>query len=198
MLPAPADGSYASGHVPTAVLPVSQVGAALAPASAPAATGSGRRALVRIALGALAVLVVLAVLIGILQHGSGTAGQASGRTGTATTSGAATSSTPAPSTAPTTAAPRTTAPSAPPKVHVTASAYIRHPVAQVRAALVALGLHVTLTPVTTRALPPGLVTAVAPAGDLPPGSSVRVSYAVAPSVAPAPEPKHRKHGKGGG
>jgi len=42
------------------------------------------------------------------------------------------------------------------------------------------------------------VTAVAPVGDVPPGSSVTVSYAVAPVVAPAPAPKpHKKHGKGG-
>jgi len=192
VLPVPG-GPYATGHSPTAVLPVSQVGAALAPASASAAAGSGRRALVRVALGALAVLVVLAALIGILQHGGGDAGLASGRSGTATTAGVAATSTSAGTTAPT-----TTAPSAPPKVHLVPATYVGHPVAQVQAALVALGLHVTLTPVTTRTVSPGLVTAVAPVGDVPPGSSVTVSYAVAPVVAPAPAPKpHKKHGKGG-
>jgi serine/threonine-protein kinase len=83
-------------------------------------------------------------------------------------------------------------------VHLAAGDFVHHPVAQVNAALVALGLQVKLTPVTTRALAAGLVTAVAPVGDVPAGSSVTVSYAVAPVVVPAPENKtHKKHGNGG-
>jgi serine/threonine-protein kinase len=102
------------------------------------------------------------------------------------------------STTPTTAAPTTTAPSAPPKVHLVAADYLRRPVAQVRAALVARGLRVELTRVTTRAVGAGLVTALAPVGDLLPGSVVTVSYAVAPVVAPAPSAStkaKKKHGK---
>jgi hypothetical protein len=180
------------GHTPTAVMPLPTVGAVLAPAGAAAPASSGRRALVRMALGALAVLIVLAAVIGVLQHSSGSAGLAAARTGPATTAGVAVTSTPA------TTAARTT-PSAPRTVHVAAAGYLRRPVAQVRAALVALGLHVKLTPVTTRAVGAGLVTALAPTGDLPPGSTVTVSYAVAPVVAPAPPaPKQKKkHGKGG-
>jgi serine/threonine-protein kinase len=181
--------------VPTAVLPLPQVGAVLAPADASA--GTGRRALVRAALGGLAALVLLAVVIGVLQHSGGSAGPASARSGAATTAGVAvTSTSPVPTTS---TAPRT--------VHLTAADYLRHPVAQVRAALAALGLQVTLTPVTTGAFGAGQVTAVAPVGDVPTGSSVTVSYAVTPIVAPAPQPapqpapapgpKHKKHGKGG-
>jgi hypothetical protein len=183
----------AAGHTPTAVMPLPTVGAVLAPAGGAVPASSGRRALVRMALGALAVLVVLAAVIGILQHSNGSAGLASARTGTATTAGVAVTSTPV------TTAPTTTAPSAPRTVHVAASGYLRHPVSQVRAALIALGLQVKLTPVTTRAVGAGLVTALAPAGDVPVGSTVTVSYAVAPVVVPAPPaPKqHKKHGKGG-
>ena len=173
---------------PTAVLPVAHVGAVLAPA--PPAPGGGRRALVRVALGGLAVLVLLAVAIGVLQRSGGSAGQVAANSGGATTAGVA-----ATSTAPTTTAPSTPPPAVPPQVHLAAGDLLRHPVAEVKAALVALGLQVKLTPVTTRAVGAGLVTSVAPTGDVPAGSSVTVSYAAAPVVAPAPAPKaHKKHG----
>jgi serine/threonine-protein kinase len=179
-----------AGISPTAVMPVAQLGAALAPAAGSAIAGGGRRALIRIALGGLAVLVLLAAVIGILQHSGGSTGQASAHTGAATTAGVAATKS---STTPT-----TTAPSAPPTVHLVAGDYLRHPVAQVQAALVARGLRVRLTPVTTRAVGAGLVTAVAPVGNVPAGSSVTVSYAVAPIVAPAPPASNngkKKHGK---
>jgi eukaryotic-like serine/threonine-protein kinase len=181
----------APGFAPTAVLPMPQLGAALAPAGASAAPG--RRALVRAALGGLAALVLVAVVLGMLQH-SGSSGTPSVRSGPATTS-----SSPAPA---------TTAPSTPPALHLVATDYLRHPVAQVKAALTALGLQVKLTPVTTRTVGAGLVTAIAPVGDVRAGSSVTVSYAVAPVATPAPAPvpqpvpapapkPHKKHGKGG-
>jgi serine/threonine-protein kinase len=175
------------GHVPTAVMSLPQVGAVLAPAGSSA--GTGRRALVRAALGGLAALVLLAVVIGVLQHSNGSAGPASARSGTASAAGVAVTST----------SPAPTTPAAPRTVHLAAASYVRHPVAQVQAALVGLGLQVKLTPVTTRALAAGLVTALAPVGDVRVGSSVTVSYAVAPAAPPIPTPKpHKKHGNGNG
>jgi serine/threonine-protein kinase len=182
----------AAGHSPTAVMPLSQVGAALAPAAGSAVAGSGRSALVRIALGALAVLVLLAAVIGILQHSGGSTGLAAARSGSATTAGVAVTS---PSG--TAASSATVSSAAPAVVHLVAADYLRHPVAQVQATLVARGLQVRLRPVTTRAVGAGLVTAVAPVGDVPAGSAVTVSYAVAPIVTPAPPANPQSHKKKG-
>jgi serine/threonine-protein kinase len=156
------------GSTRTAVMPLplgaAHAGAAMAPASrATDRPPAGRRALVRAALGGLVVLALLAVLVGVLQHsGAGAAKQTA--TGT-------------------TRPPTATSPSTVPLV---AADYVGRPVADVQAALVAKGLQVTLTPVTTANTPAGNVTAVAPDGDLAPDSPVTVSYAVAPVVVPPP------------
>ena len=183
----------AAGRTDTGTAVMSLADVAMFPRTAPTTRavgrppGSGRRAALRVAWGALAVLVLLAVGVGLLQHSTGGAGanQAAPRT-----------------------TPTSTSPSA---VHVTAADYVGKKVADVQAALVALGLQVKTVPVTTAATPPGQVTAVAPAGDVAPGSTVTVSYAVAPVVVPTPTPqapvakphaggdgpKGHGHGKGG-
>ncbi|MGZ4670082.1 MAG: protein kinase domain-containing protein [Blastococcus sp.] len=162
----------AAGRTDTGTAVMSLADVAMFPRTAPATRsagpppGSGRRAALRVALGTLAVLVILAVGVGLLQHGTGSAtNQTAPRTTPASTSPAA--------------------------VHLTAADYVGRPVAGVQAALVARGLQVHLVPVTTAATAPGQVTAVAPVGDVAPGSTVTVSYAVAPVVVPTPTPTPR-------
>jgi serine/threonine-protein kinase len=93
---------------------------------------------------------------------------------------------------PTTRKPPATTSSAPPSraatVAVTADGLVGRPVADVQADLAGRGLRVALAPVTTSSVPAGQVTAVTPVGALPPGSTVTVSYAVAPAVTQAPKP----------
>jgi len=145
-----------------------------------------------VALGALVVLVLLAVGIGLLQHATGsTAAPPSASTSTSRVSSSS--------------AARTSPTASPTAVPVVATDYVGKKVAEVQAALAAKGLRVTLEKVTTSATPAGVVTAVAPVGGLAPGSAVTVSYAVAPVVAPAPAPApahagggHKKHGHGKG
>ena len=175
-------GAVASpGRTGTAVLPLPGAGAVMAPASGAARTaGSGRRAFVRMALGGLALLVLVAAVVGVLQR---TTGNAANRPSAGTTS-ATTGSTAAPTSATV--------------VPVVAADYVGRKVTDVQAALVGKGLRVTLTPVTTAATTAGLVTAVAPAGDLSPGSAVTVSYAVAPVVVPTPQAPVGNSGGGAG
>ncbi|HEV7211363.1 MAG TPA: protein kinase [Blastococcus sp.] len=162
----------AAGRTDTGTAVMSLADVAMYPGTAPTTRaagrppGAGRRAALRVAWGALGVLVLLAVGIGLLQRGTENAGG----------SPAAARTTP----------PTSTSPSA---VHVTAADYVGRKVADVRAALIALGLQVKTVPVTSAAIPPGQVTAVAPAGALAPGSTVTVSYAVAPVVVPTPKPQ---------
>jgi len=164
----------------------------MAPASAAgaaAAPGASRRPLVRVALGGLAVLVLLAVVIGVLQHTTGTSANQPSAGATASSASSASSS-----------AAATTSPAA---VPVVAADLVGKKATDVQTLLKGLGLTVTMKPVTTSATAAGLVTAVTPTGNLPPGSAVTVSYAVAPTAAPKPSPapggggKHKKHGKGG-
>jgi serine/threonine-protein kinase len=118
-------------------------------------------------LGALAVLAALAVAVVATQAGSGT--PAEGATAEETTEQPAAETTP-------------------PPIAVAAEDYLTRPVAAVQAALIGQGLQVTLVPVETADVPAGQVTAIDPVGDLPPGSTVTVSYAVPPVVVPTPAP----------
>ena len=72
------------------------------------------------------------------------------------------------------------------------------PVDQVQQQLTAMGLQVRLDPIQSRTVPANQVLAVNPDGQLAPGSTVTVRYAVAPP-APAPTtPKgHPGHKHGG-
>jgi hypothetical protein len=157
-----------TGPHATAVMPLSALpGATAAPASdAPAA--SGRRLAVRLLVGAVAALAVLALLVALL---GGDPEQT------------AEEPTPGETTAQTTTQPsETTAPT----VRVTAEDLVGRPVRDVQAQLVAQGLQVTLVPVETGDVPAGQVTAVDPVGSLPLTGVVTVSYAVAPVVVEPP------------
>ena len=57
-----------------------------------------------------------------------------------------------------------------------------------QAELVGRGLRVELAAVETGEVAEGLVTAVEPAGTLPPDALVRLSYAVPPAPVPTPTP----------
>jgi len=148
-----------TGRTGTAVLPLPPVagGAAPVPPPAPAGTAGNRaRGLRPLLIGAVAALVAVGVLVGLLATVSDDpGGQASPSTTTATAT-------------------------EPPAVDVVADDYLSRPVEQVQAELVADGLQVQLEPVTTEEVAPGQVTAVFPEGALAPGTVVTVSYAVAP------------------
>jgi serine/threonine-protein kinase len=114
-------------------------------------------------LGALAALVVAAVVIGLLQQG---------------TPSGATATDDAPSSR------SASAPPEPETVDVVAADLVGRPVDEVQAELVAQGLQVTVVPVETGDVPANQVTAATPEGQLTPGTAVTVSYAVAPAPAP--------------
>jgi serine/threonine-protein kinase len=90
------------------------------------------------------------------------------------------SATPTPSPTPT-PTPTSTAPAPPSTVTVVADDYVGRPVEEVQAELAALQLQVAVAPETTEDAPEGTVTAVEPSGELSIGSTVTVSYAVAPT-----------------
>jgi hypothetical protein len=149
-----------SSRTGTAVMPV-----ALAAAPSRAASRSaGKRAAVRVLLGALAVLAVLGVAVVALEE-SGAESPAQGTT-----------------------AEETTEEQAPPAVPVAAEDYLNRPIGEVQAELIGAGLQVTVVPIETADVPAGQVTAVDPVGDLAPGQTVTVSYAVPPVVVPTPVP----------
>jgi hypothetical protein len=161
-----------SSRTGTAVMPVALAAAptgAVARGSSPAGS---RRAVVRVLLGALAVLVALGVAVVALQTSADSPAQGT------TTEGPATETTP-------------------PPVPVAAVDYVGHPIGEVQAALIGKGLQVTLVPVETADVPAGQVTAVDPVGDLPPGQTVTVSYAVPPVVVPTPAPPVQDAGNSG-
>jgi eukaryotic-like serine/threonine-protein kinase len=147
-------------------VPSSRTGTAVMPvalAAAPSRTGSrsaGKRAAVRVLLGALAVLAVLGVAVVALGE-SGTESPAQGTTAEETT---------------------------PPAVPIAAQDYLNRPIGDVQAELIGKGLQVTVVPVETADVPAGQVTALDPVGDLAPGQTVTVSYAVPPVVVPTPVP----------
>ena len=132
--------------------------------------GLGRRAAVRLLVGAVAAVAVVAALVGALAGGGGADPASGGSTRSATAS---------------------STPTRPSTVAVVAADLVGRPVTDVQAELVAHGLQVQLVPAQTSDVASGLVTAVGPAGELAPGSAVTVTYAVAPVapvVAPAPAP----------
>jgi eukaryotic-like serine/threonine-protein kinase len=144
----------------------------LPPPGAPGAPGPtarrARRLPVPLLLGALAALVGVGVLVGLL-------------TGTATSDRPASE-------------PTTTTPAPPETVGVLAAELLGRPVEEVQAELVGRGLQVQLVPAETAAVTAGMVTAAGPEGQLPPGTVVAVSYAVAPPPAP---PVVQENGDGG-
>jgi hypothetical protein len=123
-----------------------------------------RRRLRPLLLGAVAALVVLAVVVAVLQGGGVTADRSPAQQGA------------------------TTSPAPPSTIAVVASDLLGRPVDEVKAELIARGLQVRTTPVQTADVPAGQVTAAAPGGELAPDAVVTLSYAVAPAVAPAPAP----------
>ncbi|MET0764988.1 MAG: protein kinase [Blastococcus sp.] len=121
-----------------------------------------RRLPVPLLLGALAALVAVGVLVGLLTGTEPGERPASEQTTTTTT----------------------TTPAPPETVGVLAAELLGRPVEEVQAELVGRGLQVQLVPVETAAVAAGMVTAASPEGQLPPGTVVAVSYAVAPPPAP--------------
>ncbi|HEX2772772.1 MAG TPA: PASTA domain-containing protein, partial [Micromonosporaceae bacterium] len=152
----------------TAVMPVPS-GAAFATPAKPAAV-SGGRAAVRALVGALAVLVVLAVAVLLVRASTDTPADAG-------------------------STPETTEPAA---VELVAAEFIGRPVRDVQAELVARGLQVGVVPVETADLPAGQVLSVDPAGSVAPGAAVTVSYAVPPVVVPEPQQGGGNGNDGGG
>ena len=73
-------------------------------------------------------------------------------------------------------------------VDLVAAGYVGRPFGEVEAALVALGLRVSLVPTETADTAPGLVTAVDPVGTLHHGDAVTVAYAVAPASPTTTDP----------
>ena len=99
--------------------------------------------------------------------------------------------TPTTSAAPTPVAPRPSGT----YVRVDPARHVGQPVAEVQAWLTGLDLPVALVAVERADVPAGQVLALAPAGDLPVGTTVTVTHAVAPppppptTAAPAPAPQ---------
>ncbi|MFD2092495.1 protein kinase domain-containing protein [Blastococcus deserti] len=90
--------------------------------------------------------------------------------------------------APAAPAPRAAAPEPvePAAVLLVADEYLGRPVGEVEAELGGLGLGVERVPQETAARAPGTVTALTPAGSVPVGTRVSVTYAVAPAAVPGP------------
>jgi hypothetical protein len=82
--------------------------------------------------------------------------------------------------------PVTPADAAPAPVVLVAEDYVGRPVAEVEAALGALGLRVERAPQDTAAVAAGLVTGISPAGAVSEGELITVAYAVAPAADPDP------------
>jgi eukaryotic-like serine/threonine-protein kinase len=167
----------------TAVLPVPPMGTPPQAEPGPAA-GRSRgvpRALAALLLGALVVVLLVVAGVAVLRGADSTSGGAS-----------------APSTsssAPTTA-PSTSAPAQPETVTVVAGDYVGRPVDEVQADLAGLGLHVQPKSVVTADGDEGTVVAVDPAGQVPIGEVVTVSYAVAPSQVSEDGNGNNGNGKG--
>jgi eukaryotic-like serine/threonine-protein kinase len=167
------------------------------PADAPAAGGARSHRSLVIAVAAVTLVLIAAVVFGVVQGTGGSSAPGSGTTARST-----------PGSSTDTASP-------PPGIHLAATQVTGRPVDTVKAQLIELGLRVRAVPVTTAGVPAGQVVDVDPVGELSPGETVTVSYAVAPPAPPTPtaakpspakrtSPKpgghgHGKgHGKGGG
>jgi hypothetical protein len=170
----------------TAPLPVNPVAATAVPPVLPALgddedeepddRGRLRRLVVPVLVGLVAtVLVVTGLVLGTRDVPT-----AAPRAATPTTSAA-----------PTPVAPRPSGT----YVRVDPARHVGQPVAEVQAWLTGLDLPVTLVAVERADVPAGQVLALAPAGDLPVGTTVTVTHAVAPppppptTAAPAPAPQ---------
>jgi tRNA A-37 threonylcarbamoyl transferase component Bud32 len=176
-----AEALHALGPEPTMVLSAPAVAAA-APTPEPASPArrigailrAPRERLLWVLAAALAVFIAGAILVAAL------------------TGGDATKDTPAPGSSPTT--PRVT-PSKPPTVTVDAAAYVGKPVADVRAALTALGLASEVVTVDNPGgFKAGTVKALRPTGSVSTDETITLDVWRA---APKAEPKHGK-GKGKG
>ena len=158
----------------TAVLPLPPWPGTAAVAPASSSVGRRvRRAPVALILGLLAAVVMIAVVVAAAQSGPEAAPDDAPATGATTA-------------APTTTDPTTAAPPTPSTVAVVAADFVGRPVEVVQAELVGRGLQVQLAPVETGDVVAGQVTAVAPEGDLLPGSVVTVTHAVSPPPPPPP------------
>jgi len=153
-----------SVSAPTATFPA-PTGTFPAPSASPAAPRTSmlpRRPWARVLVGLAAAFAVVAVLVGALA-GPGGRSPVSGTAGTSSPRSTAPSSTPTPS-----------------SVDVVAADLVGRPLQDVQDELTARGLQVQAGPVETGDVAAGLVTAVTPEGALAPGSTVTLSYAVAP------------------
>nr|WP_239524132.1 protein kinase [Geodermatophilus normandii] len=143
---------------------------------APGAPGRSRRGAVLAGVLALLALAVVGVVLAL------TSGDPEGTAASPTTSSSSpapsSAATPAPTPAPTSSSAPT--PTGPAPVDVVAADLVGRPLADVRAALTALGLQAQPQPVVTGEVPADQVTAVAPEGSVLPGQTVTVTYAVAP------------------
>ena len=162
-----------AGRPPVPASPTGTAVMPVPPIGAPATAArpsAARTPLLRILAGALVALALLAVAVVALQSG-GEGAADDGTTAEETT---------------------------PPAVPVAAEDHVGKPVAEVQAALIARGLQVSVVPVETADVAAGQVLAVNPVGDLAPGQTVTVDYAVPPVVVPAPEqPRGDGNGDGG-
>jgi eukaryotic-like serine/threonine-protein kinase len=142
--------------------------------------GSRRRWAVIVAAAVLTLMVLVAVTAAL---GSG---------GDAATPAAAdvTPSTTAPAT------PTTTAPATPTAHDLAAAELVGRPLTDVRGRLTALGLQVQPRPITTGDVPDGQVIAVDPNGQVTPGQTVTVTYAVAPPARPTGAADDTRKGNG--
>ncbi|MGY1823309.1 protein kinase domain-containing protein [Geodermatophilus sp. SYSU D00079] len=135
----------------------------------------GGRSRRRLLVPLLVALVVVAAVAGAVFLGT--------RGGDPAPTGATTPPPPAPTTSATPApppAPRVV------QVRLTAEEYVGRPVAQVQAELSGLDLVVELRPVQTADVPAGQVMALAPVGEVPVGTTIAVTHAVAPPPPPPP------------
>ncbi|MBB3086694.1 serine/threonine protein kinase [Geodermatophilus sabuli] len=195
--------------VPAAAAPAAAAPAAAAAAAAPDDAGVGTdadagapadddgagRSRRRLLLPLLVALVVVAAVAGAVFLG--TRGEAP----------APASATTPPPAAPTTSA-TPTPPPAPPvvRVRLAAAEYVGRPVGQVQAELTGLDLQVALRPIETSDVPDGQVIAVDPTGEVPVGTTIAVTHAVAPPPPPpvvvptteAPAPPDSGNGNGNG
>ncbi|MGY1639249.1 serine/threonine protein kinase [Geodermatophilus sp. SYSU D00742] len=160
-----------------AAVPAAEAGAAAPGAGAPAEDPDDGRPRRRLLVPLLAgLLVVAAVVAGALVLGLRGADPAP-----------AGAPTPAPSSA-TSATPTTPPPPRVVQVRLAAEEYVGRPVGQVQAELTGLDLLVQLRPVQTADVPAGQVMEVAPVGEVPVGTTITVTHAVAPPPPPTTPP----------
>ncbi|TFV78284.1 serine/threonine protein kinase [Blastococcus sp. CT_GayMR19] len=165
-----------SARTTTAVMPVPFGVAGTAPATAAArapgrpASGSGARVAVRMLVGALVALALLAVAVLVVRA----SGQSPADAGTT----------------------EETTPATVAVVELAAEEFVGRPVRDVQAELVARGLQVSVAPFETGNAPAGQVLAVEPVGSVAPDTIITVSYAVPPVVVPPPVEQPDNAGNG--